>query len=273
MSVILIALIAGIAAYLLFPKPAKPKSAGPLPRSVRVLLGVVLVIVSGIAAFIVGFVLTVSLDLWHSVGPGDVVVGSIAFLLVVSALSLATGYRGARLIVMEKDDSLPKRTEEDGQPILMPLDGPPQATASTVDVPAHAHERAPVDVDRIREIRDTAQVEGEPPRRWFFSHEQDLLVWFGPDGRPSAFQLAYGKYRNEHALRWKADRGFAHYVVDDGERGGAGSKQAALLEPDGVFPASKVLKRFLELSKEVPGEIVEFVSQRLQEHPEYRQDT
>lgn len=98
-------------------------------------------------------------------------------------------------------------------------------------------------------------------------------MWFAPDGRPSAFQLAYGKYRNEHALRWKANRGFAHEVVDDGERGEGAAKQAPLLEPDDACPDCKVLKRFVELSAEVPGEIVEFVAQRLQEHPDLRGDT
>ena len=122
----------------------------------------------------------------------------------------------------------------------------------------------------LREIPHAVQVEGEPPRRWFFSHEQDLLVWFGADGRPSAFQLAYGKYHDEHALRWKAGRGYEHYVVDDGERDGRG-KEVAILEPDGAFPASKVLRRFLELSAQMPQEVVEFVAQRIREHPEYRE--
>ena len=124
----------------------------------------------------------------------------------------------------------------------------------------------------LREIRNTAQVEGEAPRRWFFSHEQDLLLWFGPDGSPIAFQLAYGKYRNEHALRWKVNLGFSHYVVDDGEGEGIG-KGVPLLELDGAFPASKVLRRFLELSAEMPQDIVTFVAQRLREHPEFHEDT
>lgn len=69
----------------------------------------------------------------------------------------------------------------------------------------------------LREIRDTVQVEGEAPRRWFFS-------------------------------------------------------RAPLLEPDGVFPAKTVLRRFLELSGEMPQEIVTFVAQRLREHPQFRED-
>jgi len=122
----------------------------------------------------------------------------------------------------------------------------------------------------LREIRNVVQIEGEPPRRWFFSHEQDLLVWIGPDGTPTAFQLAYGKYHNEHALRWKSGAGYRHYTVDDGETGPVG-KQAPVLEPDGAFPASKVLARFLSLSGELPEDIVRFVAERIREHPEYRE--
>jgi len=124
----------------------------------------------------------------------------------------------------------------------------------------------------LLEVRNVEQIPGEPRRRWFFSHEQDLLIWFGDDGEPVAFQLSYGKYRNEHAIRWKIEKGFAHYSVDDGERGGVHS-QAPILIADGVFEAGRVLKRFRELSAEMPQNIVEFVSARLREHPAYRDDT
>jgi len=124
----------------------------------------------------------------------------------------------------------------------------------------------------LHEIRNVEQVPGEPPRRWFFSHEQDLLVWFGDDGTPVAFQLSYGKYRDEHAIRWKASRGFTHHRVDDGESG-ALTSDAPLLLPDGAFDAARVLTRFRELSAEVPREIANFVVARLREHPEYHEDT
>jgi len=127
------------------------------------------------------------------------------------------------------------------------------------------------DSDILREVRNVQQVPGEPRRRWFFSHKQDLIVWFGEDAKPVAFQLSYGKYRDEHAIRWKAGRGFVHHRVDDGEITGM-VKQAAILVADGAFEAAQVLKRFLELSGEMPRDLVEFVSARLREHPEYRED-
>ena len=123
----------------------------------------------------------------------------------------------------------------------------------------------------LREISNVQQVSGEPRRRWFFSHEQDLLVWFGEDGTPVAFQLAYGKYRNERALRWKAGKGYTHDAVDDGENSGV-VKEAAILVADGYFDATAVLDRFVELSAEVPPEIVDFVCARLAEHPNFGPD-
>jgi len=124
----------------------------------------------------------------------------------------------------------------------------------------------------LLEVKNIQQVPGEPRRRWFFSHEQDLFVWFGDDGRPVAFQLSYGKYRDEHAIRWKAGRGFTHYSVDDGESG-AVTSDAPLLMADGPFAASRVATRFRALAAELPRDVVDFVIARLREHPEHREET
>lgn len=124
----------------------------------------------------------------------------------------------------------------------------------------------------LLEIRNVQQEPGEPRRRWWFSHEQDLLVWFGDDGTPVAFQLSYGKYRGERAIRWKMKRSFSHYRVDDGTASAFGLG-APLLMAGGAFDAPRVLKRFLELSTEMPREIADFVAARLREHPEYHENT
>jgi len=267
MSALWYAVIVAFAAYLLLSKPVGLASWAPLPKLVRLILGVILLLGSGSFVFI-AVTLGVFLGRMRPSGAVDNV-GLAVVLLLLTALGLAMGYIGARLIAMKNSDSLFRRPPSDSQ-LLVQHGSTPHTPARRPKVIPEALEQPPADVDMIREIPATAQVDGELPRRWFFSHEQDLLVWFGPDGTPSAFQLAYGKYRNEHALRWKASLGFSHYVVDDGEGGGGGSKQAPLLEMDGAFPAPRVLKRFLELSAGVPREIVEFIAQRLREHPEYR---
>ena len=121
----------------------------------------------------------------------------------------------------------------------------------------------------LREIRDVQQVPGEKLRRWFFSHEADLLVWFGEDNVPFAFQLAYGKYRDEHAIRWKTGVGFSHYKVDTGIYG----RELPLLLADGPFPAAQIVDQFLKVAAEIPADIVSFVCERLREHPEFLEDT
>jgi hypothetical protein len=124
----------------------------------------------------------------------------------------------------------------------------------------------------LREIPNVRQVPGEATRRWFFSHEQDLLVWFDADGTPIGFQLAYGKYQKERALRWKAGAGFLHQAVDDGEST-ALRREAPILVADGYFDAIAILERFMELSTEIPKQIVDFVSDKLKEHPNFEQTT
>lgn len=121
----------------------------------------------------------------------------------------------------------------------------------------------------LREVPNARQVPGEPRRRCFFSHQQDLWVWFDIEGAPIAFQLAYGKYRDEHAIRWKAGKGFVHERVDDGENAGV-IKQAPILVHDVPFVAADVVKQFVAMSEDVPREIVDFVVARLREHLAYR---
>jgi hypothetical protein len=124
----------------------------------------------------------------------------------------------------------------------------------------------------FREVPNAQQKPDEPSRRWFFASDQDLLVWFGEDGDPLAFQLSYGKYLNEHAIRWKSGQGFIHHRVDDGEESPT-RKKSPMLVPNGPFQAPSVLKSFVEQSGEIPREIVEFIAARLKEHPEYLEDT
>jgi len=120
----------------------------------------------------------------------------------------------------------------------------------------------------LREVLRTQQKSDEPRRRWFFSHEMDLLMWFDDAGEPVGFQLSYGKYHDEHALRWKAGRGFSHHRVDDGESSFT-SRSTPILIADGAFEAHKVLGRFQDLSLEMPPDLVQFVAGKLAEHPEY----
>lgn len=118
----------------------------------------------------------------------------------------------------------------------------------------------------LREIRHTRQHPGEFRRRWFFSHEQDLIVWYSEAGAIVSFQLCYAKYRDERAIWWKAGHGFSHSRVDDGE-GSPFSSSTPVLVPDGIFQSASVVERFLAIAGEVPAEIVAFVADRLRAYP------
>jgi hypothetical protein len=116
----------------------------------------------------------------------------------------------------------------------------------------------------LRELPHVMQVAGEPTRRWFFCHDIDLVVFEDGQGI-CGFQLAYDKQRNEHSISWDRDRGFAHYVVDDGESH-ALANDTPFLYSDGPFRRDRVLEHFLELaSAEVPPNITQFVMQKLNE--------
>jgi len=117
----------------------------------------------------------------------------------------------------------------------------------------------------LREIVKVMQVAGEPRRRWFFSDQLDLVVWEDEDGSIYGFQLAYDKYRNEHSVSWHKDRGFTHYVVDDGEPF-AGVNSTPILYADGPFERNRVLEVFHALACAVPANIAAFVEGKLREY-------
>ena len=116
----------------------------------------------------------------------------------------------------------------------------------------------------LRELKKVQQVTGEPKRRWFFAHEIDLVVWEEDNGSITGFQLAYDKHRDEHSISWQKERGFSHYVVDDGEPL-AGANHTPFLYIDGPFKSDRVLELFLSMSAEVPANVVACVVAKLRE--------
>lgn len=117
----------------------------------------------------------------------------------------------------------------------------------------------------LRELRDVRQVAGEPKRRWFFCNEIDLVVWEEENGDVCGFQLAYDKHEDERSFSWHKERGFAHYVVDDGEPF-ADVNDTPFLYADGPFGRDRVLELFLALAPEVPANIANFVETKLREY-------
>ncbi len=117
----------------------------------------------------------------------------------------------------------------------------------------------------LKEINAVRQIPGEFYRRWFFSSEQDLVVWYDADGNIVGFQLAYDKARQERSIYWKVGKGISHYDVDDGESSPF-SNHTPLLSMDGVFDRNRVLREFRGLAGELPEGILVFVENRLLEY-------
>lgn len=114
----------------------------------------------------------------------------------------------------------------------------------------------------LRELPTRNPAIGEKKRRWFFCHELDLVVWFDDADNPIGFQLAYDKYRNERSISWQIDRGFRHYIVDEGNPL-PGEAETPLLYIDGGFDAAPVIEQFGLLSSELPRHIAMFVIEKL----------
>lgn len=115
------------------------------------------------------------------------------------------------------------------------------------------------------------QVKGQRARRWFNSGDQDLIVWYDPDGSIYGFQLCYDVGRKERALTWTPDEGFSHNLVDDGEEAPLTYKRTAVLVRDGSLDIVAVSKRFLETAAKLPGDVQEFVAGKLQDYLDFRE--
>lgn len=118
----------------------------------------------------------------------------------------------------------------------------------------------------LYEIKNIRQHEGEHRRRWFFSQEMDLTVWFDQADEIFGFQLSYDRTGDPHALTWRRDVGYQHNRVDDGE--GPGSigrfKGTPMLLMGGRFDRQKVSDAFESASGDLPEWISDFVAARIE---------
>ena len=117
----------------------------------------------------------------------------------------------------------------------------------------------------LREIKDTRQIQGETPRRWFTDKAMDLIVWFDDNDAITGFQLCYDKPFAEHALTWRQDAGFLHNRVDDGEGKPGSHKGTPILVPDGQFNLAEIREKFSRAAQLLDGGIVEFILHKLQD--------
>ncbi len=114
----------------------------------------------------------------------------------------------------------------------------------------------------LRELRDIAQIKGEPRRRWFTDDFFDLIVWFDSHDEISGFQLCYNKDRDERALTWKRPSFYTHHRVDDGEAKPT-RKATPILLADGMFDYNKIAETFKKESGALERAISNFVYEKL----------
>jgi hypothetical protein len=108
----------------------------------------------------------------------------------------------------------------------------------------------------LQEIAEKSLNPSEKGRRWFFSHQMDLILWVDERGGLRAFQLAYDKYRDEHLLAWRPEHGLVHYAVDD--------QSTPILSPNGEADLARVLELFRDEAHEVPEHYRLFAETRLE---------
>ena len=120
----------------------------------------------------------------------------------------------------------------------------------------------------LRELADIRQVPGEPRRRWFSSPDLDLIVWLDDADTMLGFQLCYDKTRGERALTWRADRGYDHAAVDDGEAQPAQYKGTPILVANGHLNRERVADLVREASVSLPAPIRDAVADLINRSPE-----
>ncbi len=118
----------------------------------------------------------------------------------------------------------------------------------------------------LQETQAIKQIEGEPPRRWFFDETLDLLVWCDPALEPIGFQLIYPTPDGQRVLtRWPTGQ-VTHNSIDEGaSHGGYGLGMTRLLAPDGAFDLDRVLPDFQARAEQVDDRIKVLVVETMRE--------
>jgi hypothetical protein len=119
------------------------------------------------------------------------------------------------------------------------------------------------------EIPHPKQNPGEPHRRWFYDsdHGWDLIVWEQAQ-HIVGFQLCYKNDEgHECALTWKADQGFSHDQVDNGENRPGKPKSTPVLMPDGLFDDRLIPALFKAYSHNIEPELARFIYDKLCHYP------
>ncbi len=124
-------------------------------------------------------------------------------------------------------------------------------------------------MNALIELKGSQQFADDRRRRWFNSTDMDLIVWYDEDDSIVGFELYYDKNIREHVFIWRADRGFAHLAVDDGEQKPVlAFKEAPILIPDGHIDPNHIRDLFEGSREDLPAEVAALVLRKLVQYPD-----
>jgi hypothetical protein len=116
----------------------------------------------------------------------------------------------------------------------------------------------------LQRIRGVRQDDADRERAWFQDEFFDLFVWTDAAGGVAAFQLCYDRQGNERVLAWRADGGFVHRRIDDGEASPL-KNMSPILVMDDRFAAERVVEAFAERSRALDAPLRDFLLARIHE--------
>jgi hypothetical protein len=117
----------------------------------------------------------------------------------------------------------------------------------------------------LHEIKNVKQERGGGSRRWFESDGLHLVVWLDPSNTVTGFQICYDLGKGEYALTWRAEQGFAHHAIDQGDE--TPLKNASpVLVADGSVPWSEVRQLFDRRSGDLEAPLQQLVRTKLAEY-------
>ena len=123
-------------------------------------------------------------------------------------------------------------------------------------------------MNALLELKSSQQPIDGRRRRWFYSPDMDLVVWYEADDSISGFELYYDKNVREHVFIWQSEGGFTHLAVDDGEQKPVLEyKEAPILIPDGHVDAGHIKGLFEASCDGLPAELLTLVRSKLDRFP------
>ncbi len=118
----------------------------------------------------------------------------------------------------------------------------------------------------LREIRNTKQIPGQGPRRWFNDEQLDLFIWYDASGRILGFQLCFDKNtRVERALTFTEAEGYSlDLVTSEASVCDLGS---AVLVRGGEVSAAELIVQLDERGAALERSLYEYLREKLKECP------